>query len=261
MNIANRIRQDGLKRTLMLVKTRATKKAMHVLYAPLWLGFKMRYAKGSSIPSPEKDPRTEKEAVIRELLKKNPRGKFLEIGIGEFPRFDRFDLMKSLGISYVGCDFEGVCKSHERELKIKDTDTSLITFRSNFTGTYAWTLFEMVKAGEQYDVIYVDGHHTFYIDLPAMLLADQLLKPGGYLLVDDIFWTLDFLKENMKRSLSQWYFYRTMYNFSEYTPEQRALPHMRLIAEDILMKKLGYEQDSPHSLSHWWTLVKPISKA
>src|SRR3989338_6954734 len=90
----------------------------------------------------------------------------------------------------------------------------------------------MLKRGEQYDVICVDGPHPFHIDLPAMILVDKLLKPGGHLLLDDIPWTLNFLKANMMRSLSQWYFYRTMYNFSDYTEEQQSLPHIKMIAEE-----------------------------
>lgn len=252
-----RIRQMDLSQMVRLILTRLQKRALHFLYSPLWMMFKMRYAGIPALPSSAEDPRTRKEDIIRHLLKSNSNGSFLEIGIGEYPRFDRFDLMRKLNVQYVGCDFEVVCKSHAHELGLRDTDMSLIKFKGNERGTYAWTLFEMLRDGTQYDIIYVDGHHTFYIDLPAILLADQLLKPGGYLLIDDITWTLDFLRANMSRSLSQWYFYRTMYNFSDYSKEQRALPHMQMIAEDILIARYGYHKDEEHSLPYWWMLRKP----
>lgn len=246
------------KNFIRLLKVRGGKKLLHILYAPLWLIFKLRnigftYTEKST----GEDPRVSKERSIRKLLATVPRGRFLEIGIGEFPHFDRLKLTNENSISYTGCDFASVCKGHKEELAIKDFDTKNISFAMNSTGTYSWTLFEMLQRDEQFDVIYVDGHHTFYIDLPALLLAHELLKPGGYLLLDDIPWTLDFLKANMARSLSQWYFYRSMYDFSEYTPEQRALPHIRMIAEEILIKRRGYEKDPSPSLVNWWVLRKP----
>ena len=245
------------KKFLRLLKVRGGKKLLHLLYSPLWLIFKLRNLR---FAYPEKgggeDPRVSKERSIRTLLEGIPGGKFLEIGIGEFPHFERLKLIAEKSISYTGCDFKSVCESHKAELAIKDFDTKNISFAMNSTGTYSWTLFEMLQKGELFDVIYVDGHHTFYIDLPAMILADKLLKPGGYLLLDDIPWTLDFLKANMMRSLSQWYFYRTMYDFSQYTKEQQSLPHIKMIAEELLIKRDGYIKDENLSFSHWWVLRK-----
>lgn len=256
MHMFARIKELGVKRSLLLARTRMGKKMMHGICVPLWLVFKIRYAKKDHASSPLEDLRTRKEDALRHVLEETPGGKFLEIGIGEFPRFDRFELIRAAGISYVGCDFAKVCDSHTRELAIKNTDMSRIQFRENTRGTYSWTLFEMLHSEERYDFIYIDGHHTFYIDLPAILLADRLLKPGGYLLLDDISWTLDFLKENMKRSLSQWYFYRTMYNFSDYTQDQQKLPHIQMIADELLLKDGRYIKDEALSLPHWWALRK-----
>lgn len=247
------------KKFLRLLKVRGSKKLFHLLYCPLWLIFKLRnlgftYAQKNT----EEDPRVSKERSIRKLLEGIPHGKFLEIGIGEFPHFERLKLINDHSIAYTGCDFESVCKSHEEELAIKNFDTKNIFFAKNSTGTYSWTLFEMLHRGEQFDLIYVDGHHTFYIDLPAIVLADKLLKPGGYLLLDDIQWSLSFLKANMMRSLSQWYFYRTMYNFSDYTKEQQSLPHIKMIANELLIKRLNYKKEERLSFPHWWVLRKNV---
>ncbi len=255
-DLRERVRKMGLRNALRLLRVRSAKRFWHVVYAPLWYVFKLRnlgctYKNESGTADP-----TSKETSIRKILSTIPRGKFLEIGIGEFPHFERLKLMGQYGISYTGCDFASVCGSHERELAIKDFDTKHISFAKNSTGTYSWTLFEMLQKGEQFDVIYVDGHHTFYIDLPAILLADKLLKPDGYLLLDDIRWTLSFLKANMVRSLSQWYFYRTMYDFSNYTKGQQSLPHIKMIADEFLIKRSGYTKDENLSLPHWWVLRK-----
>lgn len=240
-----------------LVSRRAAKKIGQIVAAPPWLLFKLSGSATSQNGLATIDPSL-KESSLRKILANTPNGRFLEIGIGEYPHFERLTLMQQHSISYTGCDFESVCKSHRVELEIKKFDTKHISFATNSTGTYSWTLFEMLQKGEQFDAIYLDGHHTFYIDLPALLLADKLLKPGGYLLLDDIPWTLSFLKANMMRSLGQWYFYRRIYKFSDYTKEQQSLPHIRMIAEEFLLKRSDYTKDEALSLPHWWALRKPL---
>ncbi|MBL8158387.1 hypothetical protein JNK62_02560 [bacterium] len=256
MKSIQRVISLGPKRALIWLRTRIGKKIAHLAHLPLWLAFKVRHTASPAIDTLADDPRGRKEDRICEILARIPGGKFLEVGIGEFPRAERFALMRDMDISYVGCDFESVCKSHEVELALKEIDQTRIRFAPNSTGTYAWTLFEMLKSGEQYEVIYIDGHHTFYIDLPAILLADRLLKPGGYLLLDDMQWTLSFLKANLKRSLSQWHFYRKIYNFSEYTEHQQSVPHIRMIAEELFLKDSRYAKDESLSLKQWWALQK-----
>ncbi len=257
-NILQRIRETGLTKALHLARMRLGKKLLHIVYSPLWFIFKLQNLGFSyaDVNTTAEDPRIGKEKSIRKILADIPHGKFLEIGIGEFPHFERLKLMGEHSISYTGCDFASVCKSHQEELAIKDFDMKNIHFAPNSTGTYSWTLFEMLEKGEQFDVIYVDGHHTFYVDLPAIVLADKLLKPGGYLLLNDMEWSLSFLKANMMRSLSQWYFYRTMYDFSQYTKEQQSLPHIKMIADEFLIKRSGYTKDENLSFPHWWALRK-----
>ncbi len=258
MEIIDRIQEMGVRRAAALASIRIGKRLKHIALAPLWYAFKLEnigFVHQSKKTT--EDPRARKEEYVKKIISSMTGGSFLEVGIGEFPRYDRFELMRSHGVSYVGCDFESVCASHKRELSIKGTDTKGIAFQSNSTGTYSWTLFEMLRNDEKYDVIYIDGHHTFYIDMPAMLLAHDLLKPGGYLLLDDIPWTLDFLKANMMRSLSQWAFYRSIYDFLDYTPAQRALPHIQMVADELLIKRRRYTRDEALSLPNWWVLRKP----
>ena len=261
-NILQRVQQQGFSNTLRLVWRRAGKKLAHLAYLPAWYVFKLRNLGFTDTTEGVRGiNENEKEQSIRKILSAMHGGTFLEIGIGEFPRFVRLELINKNSINYTGCDFESVCKSHQEELAIKGFDTSRINFVTNSTGTYSWTLFEMLQSGQQFDTIYVDGHHTFYIDLPAMLLADKLLKPGGYLLLDDTSWTLSFLRSRMMKSISQWYFYHTIYDLSEYTEAQQSLPHIGMIAEELLIKRSGYTKDADLSSRMWWALKKPKSIA
>lgn len=199
-----------------------------------------------------------KEQVIRALLALSRGGRFLEIGIGEFPILERIRLIVANRISYTACDFRDVCKAHQLELKLAGIDLSGVRFACNIVGTYAWTLFEMLERGETFDLIYLDGHHTFYVDLPAFALAHHLLRPGGYIVVDDIQWTLMLLKRNMVRRFTTWCFYKNMYDFSDYTPVQAAEPHLKRIAEKLLLGLNGYSLAREYSGEWWWVLRKPL---
>jgi predicted O-methyltransferase YrrM len=199
-----------------------------------------------------------KEQSLQTLLLQNGAKRFLEIGIGESPNLRRMQLMKENKIAYTACDFESVCDNHRKALALSGIDLQDIRFAGNRVGSYSWTLFEMLSRNERFDIIYLDGHHTFYVDLPAFMLAHQLLEPGGYFLVDDIQWTLDFLRNTFLRSFNDWYFYRKIYNFAEYEAEQQKMPHMKMIVEQYLMKAFGYIKLDDYSMPEWWALQKPL---
>lgn len=63
--------------------------------------------------------------------------------------------------------------------------------------SYTWTLLEMIEANTVdgvcvpiFDFVFIDGAHLFEPDALAFYLSDKLLKPGGWLLFDDMHWTL-----------------------------------------------------------------------
>jgi SAM-dependent methyltransferase len=43
----------------------------------------------------------------------------------------------------------------------------------------------------QFDFVYIDGAHSWAIDGLAVILAERLLRPGGWLLLDDLNWSFD----------------------------------------------------------------------
>lgn len=197
------------------------------------------------------------EQNLRDLLTRRPGLQFLEIGIGPTPNIDRLRMLLDRGVKYTGVDFESVCESHARQIRAAGIHSDAVEFVPNQTGTYAWTLFTMLGDGRQFDVVYLDGHHTFYVDLPAVFLGDRLLEPSGHFLVDDIRWSLGAFQVTLFHHFSVWRFYHAMYDLSAYTPEQLSLPHVGLMAERILVDELGYGVDKDHSTPYWWTLQKP----
>lgn len=197
------------------------------------------------------------EAYLIAVTSKPEVNTFLEIGIGPKMQESRMRLMSENGKYYFGCDFADVCSLHQNAINFTSIDQSKIKYLPNKTGTYAWTLMELMQAGKQFDAIYLDGHHTFYVDAPAFIIADQLLKPGGFFLIDDIRWTLSLLIQNMARNHHEWQFYHKMYDLTQYTSEQQLMPHIGMIAQLLLIDRLGYKRVDTLSTQDWWTLRKP----
>jgi predicted O-methyltransferase YrrM len=58
--------------------------------------------------------------------------------------------------------------------------------------SYTWFLQRMLEQPEppRYDFCFIDGGHTWDLDGFAFLLVDRLLRPGGWVLFDDLDWKL-----------------------------------------------------------------------
>jgi len=59
--------------------------------------------------------------------------------------------------------------------------------------SYVWRLMKMLEEdpNPRFDLCYLDGAHNWYVDGFAFFLADRLLRPGGWLILDDLYWTYD----------------------------------------------------------------------
>jgi SAM-dependent methyltransferase len=58
---------------------------------------------------------------------------------------------------------------------------------------YNWSLMKLIRANCQpvFDYAYIDGAHTWHHDACAFFLIDRLLKPGGFVEIDDYGWSHD----------------------------------------------------------------------
>lgn len=102
--------------------------------------------------------------------------------------------------------------------------------------SYNWRMMKFLEKGRAgtFDFVYLDGAHSWDVDGLAYILSEKLLRPGGWLLFDDINWTFD------SPTLAGRAWVQNM------PPEERRTPQVRKIWEllvkhdpqfDVLMEK------------------------
>jgi predicted O-methyltransferase YrrM len=102
--------------------------------------------------------------------------------------------------------------------------------------SYAWWLLEEVRRHTSesdgcvpaYDFIYLDGAKSLTIDATSVVLAERLLRPGGWLLLDDLDWVYADRPEYQPTVVLG---NHTRYELS--TDEVRT-PHVRAVVDHVL---------------------------
>lgn len=58
--------------------------------------------------------------------------------------------------------------------------------------SYNWRLMKLIEEDRKtFDLCYLDGGHDWYNTGYAFFLVDKLLKPGGWIVFDDLDWTME----------------------------------------------------------------------
>ncbi len=57
--------------------------------------------------------------------------------------------------------------------------------------SYTWRLMKLIEDRKTFDFCYIDGAHSWDADGFAFFLVEKLLRPGGWLLFDDLDWTYE----------------------------------------------------------------------
>ncbi len=98
--------------------------------------------------------------------------------------------------------------------------------------SYTWRLMRMLEASPEprFDMCYIDGAHNWFVDGFAFFLVDRLLRPGGWIVFDDLDWTYDrspSLKDTDRvKSMPQ---------------DERSTPQVRKVYELLVKTHPGYE--------------------
>jgi predicted O-methyltransferase YrrM len=115
--------------------------------------------------------------------------------------------------------------------------------------TYTWWLKEQVRArsdGEgncepRFDFVYLDGAKHFTIDGLAVVLVEKLLRPGGWLLLDDLDWTY---ADDPAREATDGIVHR------ELSEPERTEPHLRAVWELVVAQHPSFTELRVQD--EWW---------
>lgn len=72
--------------------------------------------------------------------------------------------------------------------------------------SYNWRLMKLIEENNRtFDLCYLDGGHDWYNTGLAFFLVDKLLQPGGWIIFDDLDWTMEHLdtKWALRRPLEE----------------------------------------------------------
>lgn len=178
-------------------------------------------------------PSKEAVALAEHVLAKHEAPVFAEVGIG----IGATSLALCRALDHRGAlwlfDFESRVTELQGDLRdmgyrnVETVANSRRTFDS-----YGWTLAMLTRRAREsapagmFDFIYLDGGHVYQYDTLAAVCCKELLKSGGYLLVDDYDWTI-------AKSPTM----RPSHNPSillDYTEEQIELSHVEMICSLLL---------------------------
>ncbi|MET4072002.1 hypothetical protein ABID58_006826 [Bradyrhizobium sp. S3.2.6] len=187
------------------------------------------------------------------ILRENPGCRFLEIGVGPILRQEQFKTIDELRIEYVGLDFEHICAKHRIDLAAASIANRNIRFLGNVVGTYLFNLIRLMRHGEAFDIIYLDGNHSIYVDLAAAIAAVRLLKPRGLLLFNDVRFAFGQTELNQKTALAH------IAKTKELTEDEANEPHVTIIIREYLIPMFGFEVERSWSDPDWIVLRAPSS--
>jgi predicted O-methyltransferase YrrM len=115
--------------------------------------------------------------------------------------------------------------------------------------SYTWWLKEQVQERSDrdgnveplYDFVYLDGAKNWTIDGLAVVLVEKLLRPGGWLLMDDLDWTY---AQDPRREATDGIVHR------ELSEAERTQPHLRAVFELIVAQHPAFTDLRVQD--EWW---------
>jgi predicted O-methyltransferase YrrM len=115
--------------------------------------------------------------------------------------------------------------------------------------SYTWWLKEQVQARSDgagnveplYDFVYLDGAKNWTIDGLAVVLVEKLLRPGGWLLMDDLDWTY---AQDPGREATDGIVHR------ELSAPERTEPHLRAVFDLIVAQHPAFTELKVQD--EWW---------
>jgi predicted O-methyltransferase YrrM len=122
--------------------------------------------------------------------------------------------------------------------------------------SFTWRLMKFIEESSQprFDFCYLDGGHTWDASGFAFFLVERLLRPGGWLLFDDLNWSVAPEAEALQRkgkSLPGW--------MARMTEEERRTKQVRNIWELLVKRHDGFDEFFEEG--QWGFARKKVDKA
>jgi predicted O-methyltransferase YrrM len=116
--------------------------------------------------------------------------------------------------------------------------------------SYTWELAKLIRAEPrpQFDLCYFDGGHTWDVTGFGFLLVDLLLRPGGWIVFDDLPWTVESAMQHTAKPPRHW---RAL------GADERATPAVQLVF-DLLVPHLRYTDRKIVNNGQWGVARKPL---
>lgn len=97
--------------------------------------------------------------------------------------------------------------------------------------SYTWRLMKFLeeRPRRQFDLCYIDGPHSWFVDGFGFFLVDLLLKEGGWIIFDDLYWTFS---ESPALGKTDW--------VKEMPEDERTTPQILKIYELLVKPNFGY---------------------
>ena len=119
--------------------------------------------------------------------------------------------------------------------------------------SYTWEMGKMIRAKPrtQFDLCYFDGEHTWDGTGFGFMLVDMLLRPGGWIIFDDLKWTVEASVKDPAKMPRSW---------RACSEDERATAGVKMVF-DLLAPHLGYT-DMRTARNGWWGIArKPLNAA
>jgi predicted O-methyltransferase YrrM len=108
--------------------------------------------------------------------------------------------------------------------------------------SFTWELMKLLEKDPQprFDFVYMDGGHTWDVTGFGFLLVDRLLSPGGWILFDDLDWTV---ASSPSIADAAW--------AKKLSDEERRTPQVRKVFELLVCTHAGYSEFREHDSWGW----------
>lgn len=115
--------------------------------------------------------------------------------------------------------------------------------------SHTWELAQLIKQSPrpQFDLCYFDGGHTWDVTGFGFVLVNMLLKPGGWIVFDDLDWTIEgSLRAAPHRAAA----------YEGYGEDEMRSPGVRMVYE-LLVPEFGYQNMDIVDEFGWGVAQKP----